>query len=168
MNPTINDPFTVPDPLLGEAFSVQPPYRLLLDSAGTSDTAELQGAVLITQRTCPEYLLYLQEQGQPKALIVYSGCPETVRQGLKLATLPGPQYIGPPLCSPLTPSERQVLHWLAQGQSNKQIGQRLGKSVHTVKNQIHSVLNKTGFASRYQLIEYYLGRIAVRLEAASD
>jgi DNA-binding CsgD family transcriptional regulator len=161
-----------PDSLIGEIFTVLPPHRLILDSAGpthlTSDSGDLHEAVFITQRTCPDYLLYLQEHWQPKVLILFSGCPETVRQGLSCVSLPGKHYIGPLLSSPLTACERLALHRLAQGDSNKQIGQHLNKSASTIKNQIHSMLGKMSFVSRHQLIEYYVRRPAVGLKVASD
>jgi DNA-binding NarL/FixJ family response regulator len=43
---------------------------------------------------------------------------------------------------PLTERELEVLSGLARGERNKEIGKRLGISVLTVKNHVHSILEK--------------------------
>ncbi|MEV4262907.1 response regulator transcription factor [Kribbella sp. NPDC049584] len=48
----------------------------------------------------------------------------------------------------LTPREREVLRWLATGQSNSGIAERLGLSVKTVNNVTSSVLTKLRVTSR--------------------
>ncbi len=48
----------------------------------------------------------------------------------------------------LTPREREVLHYLAQGLTNAQIGQKLYVSSHTVKNHITSIYRKLGVSDR--------------------
>jgi DNA-binding NarL/FixJ family response regulator len=48
----------------------------------------------------------------------------------------------------LTPREAEVLELLADGLSNKEIGQRLSIQRQTVKNHVHSVLAKLGVSRR--------------------
>ena len=48
----------------------------------------------------------------------------------------------------LTPREREVLRWLATGQSNSAIAEQLGLSVKTVNNLTSSVLSKLRVTSR--------------------
>lgn len=48
----------------------------------------------------------------------------------------------------LTPREREVLYYLAQGLTNAQIGQKLYVSSHTVKNHITSIYRKLGVSDR--------------------
>jgi len=51
----------------------------------------------------------------------------------------------------LTPAELQVLRLVARNRTSKAIAQELGRSPHTVDNQIKSALAKTGAADRYSL-----------------
>jgi DNA-binding NarL/FixJ family response regulator len=69
--------------------------------------------------------------------------------------------IGPPsLAAPqLSRREKEVLRWLATGQSNGQIAQRLHLSQETVKTHVSHVLGKLRVANRQQA-----ALLAVRLE----
>ncbi len=50
----------------------------------------------------------------------------------------------------LSPAEREVAAMAAKGETNRMIAQRLGKSTMTVKNQVHTILEKVGAANRTQ------------------
>jgi DNA-binding NarL/FixJ family response regulator len=52
----------------------------------------------------------------------------------------------------LTPREHEVLERLADGLSNRAIGQRLGISAHTVKFHVDALLDKLGARSRTQVV----------------
>lgn len=52
----------------------------------------------------------------------------------------------------LTPREAEVLQLVAGGLSNKEIGQRLGITLPTVKNHIHHILDKLQVRGRRQAI----------------
>lgn len=52
----------------------------------------------------------------------------------------------------LTAAERDVLGLVAKGLSNPDIAARLGKSEKTVRNQVSSLLQKTGLSTRSELI----------------
>ena len=58
----------------------------------------------------------------------------------------------------LTPREREVLVLVEQGLSNKQIAQRLGIEVRTMKNHVHNLLEKLRVSRR--------GEAAARLRSA--
>jgi two-component system, NarL family, nitrate/nitrite response regulator NarL len=58
----------------------------------------------------------------------------------------------------ITPREREVLVLIEQGMTNKQIAQRLGISVRTVKNHVHNLLEKLRVNRR--------GEAAARLRSA--
>lgn len=65
-------------------------------------------------------------------------------------SLPEPAARRP--CEPLTRREREVIAWMATGRSNKEIGSRLGISVQTVKNHVHSLLAKLGARRRREAL----------------
>lgn len=52
----------------------------------------------------------------------------------------------------LSPKEYEVLKWLACGRTNKEIGKILDKSDMTVRNQVHSILEKLGAGNRLEII----------------
>jgi two-component system nitrate/nitrite response regulator NarL len=52
----------------------------------------------------------------------------------------------------LSPRELQVAEGAAQGQSNKQIADRLGLSEHTIKNYLFRIFNKLGVSNRFELL----------------
>jgi DNA-binding NarL/FixJ family response regulator len=56
----------------------------------------------------------------------------------------------------LTPRERDVAGLVSNGLCNSDIAKELGISVHTVKNYLFSVFDKTGVSSRAELILYLL------------
>jgi DNA-binding CsgD family transcriptional regulator len=52
----------------------------------------------------------------------------------------------------LTPREVQVVKWMYCGKTNEEIATLLGKSVHTVKNQVQSILLKLSATNRTQAV----------------
>ena len=63
-----------------------------------------------------------------------------------------PAGIASPAPLALTPSEREILRWLATGMSNKQIALTLGKSSETVKIQVSQLLRKLNTRTRTQAV----------------
>ena len=57
-----------------------------------------------------------------------------------------------PLVEPLTQREREVLHLLLEGASNREIARRLVVSVNTVKRHVYNLCGKLGVQSRAQAI----------------
>jgi DNA-binding NarL/FixJ family response regulator len=55
-------------------------------------------------------------------------------------------------CRVLSPREREVAALIAQGLSNKDVARKLGVSSGTVKIHVHSIFQKLGATSRYNLI----------------
>jgi len=52
----------------------------------------------------------------------------------------------------LTQRQCEIVHWAAQGLSNKQIGRRLGISPETVKSHLHNVFEREGISGRVALL----------------
>jgi len=63
---------------------------------------------------------------------------------------PGNEPIG------LSPREREVLDGLAEGQAYKQIADKLGVSIHTVRNYIRRIYEKLHVCSRTEAVAKYL------------
>ena len=62
------------------------------------------------------------------------------------------------VAEPLTPREREVLEWLAEGLTNRAIAARLGISDHTVKFHVASIYGKLGVSTRTEAIRRGLRR----------
>jgi DNA-binding NarL/FixJ family response regulator len=54
----------------------------------------------------------------------------------------------------LSKRERQVVHCLIEGLSNKEIAHELQLSEHTIKNYLFSIFNKLGVSSRVEVVLY--------------
>lgn len=65
-----------------------------------------------------------------------------------------PRVAGEPLVEPLTPRESEVLQLLAQGLTNRRIGERLGISEHTAKFHVNAILGKLGAQTRGEAIAH--------------
>jgi DNA-binding NarL/FixJ family response regulator len=52
----------------------------------------------------------------------------------------------------LSECESKVLELLLRGMSNAEIAKARGTSVHTIGNQVSSILRKVGVGSRYELV----------------
>lgn len=64
----------------------------------------------------------------------------------------GPSMDTEPLVEPLTERETEVLQYLAQGLSNKQIAVKLHISEHTVKFHVSSIYGKLGATNRAEAV----------------
>jgi len=62
----------------------------------------------------------------------------------------------PPTTEPLTPREVEVLGYLAQGMTNRQIADKLSVSVRTVSTHVRNILDKLHLANRTQAALYAL------------
>lgn len=57
-----------------------------------------------------------------------------------------------PKAPPLTEREKEILHWVAAGLQNKEIAQKLGISLATVRNHIHNILEKLDVHSKLEAV----------------
>ncbi|PXY97300.1 DNA-binding response regulator [Snodgrassella alvi] len=58
------------------------------------------------------------------------------------------------ITEPLTPREREILRWLARGNSNKVIARNLDVTESTIKVHVQNILRKLNVASRVQAAVY--------------
>jgi DNA-binding NarL/FixJ family response regulator len=90
-------------------------------------------------------------------------CPPRIAAGL-LRRLAAIAPLAAPVDLPhLTVREREIVRLIEHGLSNKEIGKRLGIQVATVKNHVHSILEKLGVARRADAVatlrsHYMLGQ----------
>ncbi len=54
----------------------------------------------------------------------------------------------------MTKREREVIHLVADGLTNKDIAQKLNLSTFTVKSHIHNILDKLALHTRVQIAKY--------------
>ncbi len=118
-----------------------PPVLVLLDDEAAVAEVWAVGARGILLRSASAATLAAALQALFYDLIVLT---PTLVAG---APLPSGERV-PTLLEPLTPRELDVLHWLAQGLSNKLIARQLAISEHTVKFHLNAVLGKLGAQSR--------------------
>lgn len=72
----------------------------------------------------------------------------------RVRAISGPMRLVPSLPDDLSPREAEVIRLVARGMSNREIGEELFISQHTVANHIRSVLRKTGAANRTEVASY--------------
>lgn len=70
--------------------------------------------------------------------------------------------------SPLTNRESEILHLVARGLTNKQIGYLLGISEQTVKNHLTALMRKIGAGDRTQAVVYALKHGWIRLPEGEE
>jgi len=69
-----------------------------------------------------------------------------------LATTPGVRAVGADGLNLLSKRELEVVQYLAQGLTNREIAERMGLSQHTIKNYLFRVFDKLGVSSRVELL----------------
>jgi DNA-binding CsgD family transcriptional regulator len=107
----------------------------------------------------PAVRAILPEDAEPRTIVealrlVSQGFVILHDQALAEPMLPEPaeESTADPVAIVLTPREREVLHLLAAGASNKLIARRLGVSIHTAKFHVASLLRKLGASGRLEAV----------------
>ena len=143
------DPLTLISRLNALLESEFPLLALMPDS-------EFASSVIAVLRSAPTYGLLYRESD---VALLHGGI-KAMMSGLvvlepELASIVLPESesaIIEPLTDDLTPRESEVLQLLAQGLTNKGIGQELGISPNTVKFHINAILNKFNAQSRTEAV----------------
>ena len=121
------------------------------------------GAVTWEAHTAYEYgrfLLASRERERAEALLADASAlahrirmPSLLARIRALGAAPGASPAGA-LPDGLSPREAQILNLVAEGLSNRQLGDQLSISEHTAANHVRSILRKTGCANRTEAATY--------------
>jgi two-component system nitrate/nitrite response regulator NarL len=76
----------------------------------------------------------------------------TLDEGLAESVLRPRPAPSPALAEPLTPREMEVLQLVAEGLTNRRMGERLGISEHTAKFHVNAILGKLGASNRSEAV----------------
>ncbi len=68
----------------------------------------------------------------------------------------------------LSRRELEVVHYLAEGLTNREIGARLGLSRHTIKNYLLKIFDKLGVSNRVELLFLTLSQPAAGVHAVEE
>jgi DNA-binding NarL/FixJ family response regulator len=90
----------------------------------------------------------IQAAQEDKALVSPTMAAAFMEHISELAHISARPYLEPEAYEELTPREREVLNLVGQGYTNREIADRLVIEVGTVKNHVHSILEKLDVASR--------------------
>lgn len=110
-----------------------------------------RSALVLARRSEARELVQLLAGGVRGAVAVEQG------KGLVFET-PSARPVAPPNAPPLTARELSVLSLVAEGQSNRAIGESLGLSALTVKSHLARIARKLGTGDRAALVAVALRR----------
>jgi two-component system, NarL family, nitrate/nitrite response regulator NarL len=85
-----------------------------------------------------------------------------------LASIPSSSRIQPKRLENLSQRECQVVDWLVQGLSNREIAQQMGLSQHTIKNYVFRIFEKMGVSNRVELLFFVLSESRSTAPEVSD
>jgi DNA-binding NarL/FixJ family response regulator len=116
-----------------------------------TDRFEQMGAMLLAAEAANEAAQALQDEGDRRAAAAMRLRSATLAEGCEGAVTPG--LVTPVMVVPLTPRERDIATLAANGESSKDIADRLFLSIRTVNNHLQNVYSKMGVSGRRQLAE---------------
>ena len=114
-----------------------------------ADRFEAIGARLLAAEAATEAAQAFQRRGERRAAAATSMRAAALTEACEGARTPA--LTVPVTVVALTPRERDIAAFAAQGQSSKEIADRLYLSVRTVNNHLQSVYAKLGVAGRHEL-----------------
>ncbi len=162
--------------VLLDAGLARSPYAAEL-VADLVDRAPQLAVVVVVRRTAADGSVQAMEAGA-RALL-HRQCTAAELVAAVSAAVRGQDWVGAPLAAglrtellgqsadsapvPLSPRELEVLRVLVSGATNAEIGLRLGISANTVRNHVHSLMNKLEAANRTDAVATALRRGLVAL-----
>lgn len=78
----------------------------------------------------------------------------TLRRGISIQDRPAKDVQKQDVSALLKESELEILRWIAEGKSNREIAEKVFLSEGRVKNIVSEILAKLGLKDRYQLLSY--------------
>lgn len=140
--------------LLGELLTRPSPPRVLLH-APSLDRPEILAAVMQGVHGCLPSDAPAATWGQA-IQTVHAGEPWIPRGLMAQALACMRQWLSAPLLDSsamdqLTERQHEIVRWVAQGLSNKEIGRHMGISPTTVKTHLHNIFERAGISGRQQL-----------------
>jgi DNA-binding CsgD family transcriptional regulator len=119
------------------------------DLVMATDRFEAMGACLLAAEASTEASQAYQDAGERRASSALAQ-----RAAALAALCEGASTLGataPVMVVPLTPRERDIASFAAQGRSSKEIADQLFLSIRTVNNHLQTVYSKLGVSGRRQL-----------------
>lgn len=131
--------------------------------------------VILSMHADPAYVTAVRRQGALGYVLKDAGGAELTRAVREVAG--GGSYLSPPLSEEqlqtylarsaegtvdpydsLTPREREVLHFIADGFTNLDIARRLSISTRTVETHRANLMRKVGVRNQYEVVRYAVAR----------
>jgi DNA-binding NarL/FixJ family response regulator len=122
------------------------------DAARIFESLKAGATGYVLKKTAPAQIL------EAIAELVSGGAPMSSAIARKVAQHFHNGGLGSDQIGDLTDREREILHQLSSGHSDKEIAEQMGNSIHTVRNHIKSIYAKLEVHSRSEATAKYLGR----------
>ncbi len=135
-----------------------------MDDEGIRQAVDVSADGILLKDTTPEELL--------KAIIgvvkgVSTVSPQIAQRMMQLIKAGKPEGDADSFHK-LTPREKQVLSLVAEGKTNKEIGEAIGLSPRSANNYFSCLLAKLGLTSRAQAAAYYARNVMERRQKTAD
>lgn len=128
---------------------LSPTTQVVVLTAHADDTVLLDAV----EAGCTGFLMKSGAAGDVIAAIRAAAAGEAlIAPGVMARLLPHLRPPAPTVGTDLTPREREVLKFVAEGLQNAEIAERLTVSVHTIRNHVQNILAKLGVHSKLEAL----------------
>lgn len=143
------------DPQASLSLIIDSPLGYALSALERAEVVVAQ-MIIVSWNPCVEYWEDLWEL-QPAALLVERDLDLDLAIAIQQARGGTRQRSTPAVVSPLTPTERRMLRYVARGWTNKNIASQLNVQCQTVLNALTNIYQKLGVHNRNEAALYYWG-----------